>query len=88
MIAALTWLTGSRTGQILALAMLGVAAVALVIWRVFAAGARSEAAKAAADRAKATIDVLSQKVRTDESLRRLDPVARRDRLREWAAGRG
>jgi hypothetical protein len=80
MFSILGWLVGSKAGRIVALVALAAASAGVVIWRVYAAGGKSERAK----QIERTLTNVSLKVQTDEEIRRLPAADRRDRLREWA----
>lgn len=84
MIGALAWLTGSTLGRYAALGLLAAAAIGLILWRVFAAGKAASESATKINTLTETINALSIRIATDESLRALSPDARRDRLRQWA----
>ncbi|KGM33635.1 hypothetical protein [Inquilinus limosus] len=83
MISVVAGLLGSRLGRWAALALLGAAAVSLILWRVFAAGRASVAARQTQDTLAHVLDI----VRRDQELQSLSPDARRERLRRYAEGR-
>lgn len=80
-----SWLIGSKVGRWLALGLLIVALCGVLAWLLMAKGAAAERTKSQAAAAAATINVLIEKVATDESIRALSPAARRQRLRSYAA---
>ena len=79
MIGLVATLLGSRTGRTAAIILLALASAGLLLWRVFAAGKAS----ATADQARATLDFVRKKVKSDESIARLSAVERRRRLAKW-----
>lgn len=79
MIGVLAWLTGSQTGRMVATIGLAALAVAAILWRAFAAGQNAE--KAA--QAQASIEALRNRIRTDDTIQKMDPSARRGELRRW-----
>lgn len=83
MIAIVAGLLGSRLGRWAALALLGAAAVTLILWRVFAAGRASVAAQQTQETLTHVLDI----VRRDQALRSLSPAARREWLRRYAQSR-
>lgn len=83
MITVVAGLLGSRLGRWAALALLGAAALSLMLWRVFAAGRASVAAQQTQD----TLTHVLDTIRRDQALRSLSPAARREWLRRYAEGR-
>ena len=80
MIGVLSWLMGSRLGQGIAIVALAIVA-GTIAWRL----ARASGERAAELRQQQeSLSNLRARVETDDEVRRLDPVARRERLREWA----
>ncbi|MGK9234509.1 hypothetical protein KXS07_26790 [Inquilinus limosus] len=83
MIGIIAGLLGSRLGRRVALALLGAATVALVLWRVFAAGQASVGAR----QTQEALTHVLETVRRDQALRSLSPAARREWLRRYAQRR-
>jgi hypothetical protein len=79
-LAALGWLTGSKIGRIAGIALLAAAGIALA-WRMAAASGERRAELALQQRA---LDNLRDRIATDDQIARLDPAARRERLRRWS----
>jgi len=80
LLSLLGWLTGSRVGRIVGIVVLAIAG-GLLAWRI----ARSSGERAAElAQQQASLENLQSRVETDDEIRRLDPVQRRARLREWA----
>lgn len=78
MIAALTWLTGSRLGQYVAGALLLTLVVSVAIWRIFAAGKNA----ARIDAIQESVNAFAKRVSTDNDLERMSAVERRQRLQQ------
>ena len=78
--SVLAFLTGSRIGRYVALALLG-AALLFFTWRyIRARGAEAERLKSVTR----TLSVIKDKVEHDEEIGGLPADERRRRLREWA----
>lgn len=81
MIGLVATLLGSKTGRTAAVVLLALASAGLLLWRVFAAGQRDEQLK----QTQASLDAVREKVKSDESIRRMPAAARRKRLLdEWS----
>lgn len=80
LVAALGWLTGSTVGRYLSVALLTLGGLFLA-WRMAVASGERKAEIAMTQRA---LDNLRDRISTDDQIARLDPAARRDRLRAWA----
>ena len=74
--SALAWLTGSRVGRIVGVALLAIDGV-LVAWRIAVASGERRAGLAMQQRA---LDNLRDRITTDDQIARLSPAARRERL--------
>lgn len=74
------WLLGSSLGRKVISAMALFLGVSLLFLRIFSAGKKAERLSAQGQALK----TIRKKLAVDEELTRLGPVARRERLREWA----
>jgi|AACY02.2.fsa_nt_gi hypothetical protein len=84
MLSALSWLVTSRAGRTTALVMLAVLSAAAVIAQAFA---RGQAAERARQQAR-TLKTLQARIKTDDTIARMSPDARRRALAEWVSDRG
>lgn len=82
MIAALTWLTGSRIGQYVAIVAFAVVSIGLVIWRVFVAGKTSAENAAKIESIQESVNAFAKRVTTDNDLGRMSAADRRQRLQQ------
>lgn len=80
LVGALGWLTGSTVGRYVGIALLAAAGIAIA-WRMAVASGERKAELALQQRA---LDNLRDRIATDDQIARLDPAARRDRLRAWS----
>ena len=81
-LTALGWLTGSKLGRYVALAGFVVAVAAYALYSAKRSGIESERAK----QNLTSLNNLRTRIKTDADIQSLDPVSRRNRLREWARG--
>lgn len=77
----IAWMLGSEIGRKLALTLLAMAALGIVIWRIYAKGRSDERAKQAAK----SLENLRERVRVDDEITRLPSDERRRKLQEWVA---
>jgi hypothetical protein len=82
LLKALGWLTGSKLGRYAAIALIVGAAIAYALYSARRSGIKAEQAKQLAK----SLNNLRTRIKTDEDISRLEPDARRQRLREWARG--
>lgn len=80
LVGILGWLTGSTAGRYLSVALLALGAV-VTAWRMAVASGERRAELAMQQRA---LDNLRDRISTDDQIARLDPAARRERLRTWS----
>jgi len=75
----LSWLLGSKTGRVIALCFLALAASALAWRRAFHSGAASEKSR----QAKASLDALRNRISIDDEIYKIPPDIRRRELARW-----
>lgn len=73
------WLISSKVGRTVAAVSGAVIAVALVLWRVFAAGKAAEQAKQTED----SLSNLRERAGNDDTISALSDTDRRHHLRQW-----
>jgi len=76
----ISWIIGSKMGRQLAVALLAIMAFGAALLKAFKAGE----SKQKADEVKRGLEVVKDKVKTDEEIRSMSMDDRRKRLREWA----
>ena len=81
MTAILGWLLGSELGRKIAIGGVIALAVAVFIWRIYAAGEARERAR----QAEAALQNLRKRIKTDDEITRMSPADRRKRLSEWVS---
>jgi hypothetical protein len=74
-----SWLVGSKLGRALAVGAVVAGVVVLALAKAFTAGQARERAR----QARANLDALKTRIRTDDDLARLSAAERRNRLKSW-----
>jgi hypothetical protein len=73
------WFVQTKAGRAVAGAFSAVVLVALVLWRVFAAGKRAESQKQTED----SLKNLRERAAVDDTISKLSDTDRRHHLRDW-----
>lgn len=73
------WLVGSKLGRYVALGLLFAAALGVLVWRIYAAGAAKERAR----QAEAALNALRTRIKVDDDISKLSDAQRRERLNRW-----
>lgn len=79
MLGFLSWLLGSKTGRVIALCFLALAALALACRQAFRSGVVSEKSKLA----QANLDALRNRISIDDEIYKIPADVRRRELARW-----
>jgi len=79
MLGFLSWLLGSKTGRIIALCLLALAAGYLAYRQAFGSGVASEKSR----QAQASLDALRNRISIDDQISKMSPADRRVELARW-----
>ena len=82
MIKLVAWLAGSKAGRWISAALLIIASLSLLAWRIYAKGKEAEKAKHTQEALKR----LRERIKSDETIARLSAAERRRRLSDdWGS---
>ncbi|WP_090075589.1 hypothetical protein [Cohaesibacter marisflavi] len=82
MIQLISWLAGSKAGRWISTALLIIASLLLLAWRIYASGKEAQKAKHTQEALKR----LRERIKSDEAIARMSAAERRRRLSDdWGS---